>query len=56
MFMKLIKCIIPHMVILMVCSGCVSRTMRSDAGRGGKGTVTEKRIIWIWEEEYRGEP
>ncbi len=51
--MKLLKCIIVLMVILMVCSGCVSRTIRSDTGGGGKGTITEKSLIWIWEKEYR---
>jgi hypothetical protein len=55
MFMKLLKCIIVLMVILIVCSGCVSRTIRSETGSGAKGTITERRIIWIWEKEYRND-
>jgi hypothetical protein len=37
----------------ILTSSCVSRTTSSEKGYGAD--TTEKKIIWIWQDEYRKE-
>ncbi len=37
--------------IVLLGSGCVSRTTTSKRGYGND--FSEKKIVWIWQEEYR---
>lgn len=37
--------------VMLAAAGCVSRTTTTQRGFGED--VTEKRMIWIWEKEFR---
>ena len=39
--------------VSLLTSSCVSRTTSSEKGYGED--ATEKKIIWIWQDEYRKE-
>ena len=49
--MKLFNSILLLAAISLLGSGCVSRTVTK--GKGYGGDTTEKKIIWIWQKEYR---
>ena len=38
------------LVLTLLCSACVSRTYLSD---DAEGTASEKKLLWIWQDEYR---
>jgi hypothetical protein len=43
------------LLLLLLCSSCVSRTVRSQSDMPGETTkeIVEKKIIWIWDPEFR---
>ena len=49
--MKLVNAIVLLAAISLLNSGCVSRTVTTEKGFGED--KTEKKIIWIWQKEYR---
>ena len=51
--MKTISSIILLSIATILLSSCVSRTISSSAPLGQKGEVVEKKIVWIWQDEYR---
>ena len=38
------------LVLTLLCSACVSRTYISD---DADGATSEKKLLWIWQDEYR---
>ncbi len=53
--MKTIRSIILLAIVAALSSSCVSRTTTSSAplGQGKDGKVVEKKLIWIWQDEFR---
>ena len=51
--MKLIYPIILLSVVSLFLCSCVSRTVSSSAPLGKEGTVVQKKVVWIWQDEYR---
>ena len=53
--MKLFNAIALLAAISLLTCACVSRTTTTNAplGQGEDGKVTEKKLIWIWQKEYR---
>jgi hypothetical protein len=52
----MIKKFIFAVLVLLLCSACVSRTITEPVGlnSGEKGnTVKKTKIIWIWDKEYK---
>ncbi len=51
----MIKHMLVVLCLLLLCSGCVSRTVRSaDSLSGSKrNVITEKKLIWFWQDEFR---
>lgn len=50
--MKTIYSIILISVTVGFSSSCVSRTVSSDLPLGKEGSVVEKKIVWIWQDEF----
>lgn len=51
--LKGIFCII---VLLLLCSSCVSRSITTDAGfdtAGNSGKVTTTKTVWIWDKDFK---
>lgn len=52
----MLKIILYSAAVLVLCSSCVSRTIdkevRAIGGEPGR-KIQEKKIIWIWEDEYK---
>ena len=59
--MKLCRNLLLIVFLIGFCSGCVTRTTRKagstwDSGAKGSkndGKMVERKIIWIWDEEYK---
>ena len=53
--MKLFNAIALLAAISLLTCACVSRTTTAKAplGQGGDGKVVEKKLIWIWQDEFR---
>lgn len=51
--MKTVRSIILLTVATILSCSCVSRTVSSSAPLGKEGKVVEKKIVWIWQDEYR---
>ena len=53
--MKLFNAIALLAAISLLTCACVSRTTTTGAplGQGEDGKVTEKKLIWIWQDEFR---
>ncbi|MEN8254783.1 MAG: hypothetical protein ABFR33_04865 [Verrucomicrobiota bacterium] len=53
--MKTVRSIILMAIAAMLLSSCISRTTTTNAplGQGEDGKVTEKKLIWIWQKEFR---
>jgi hypothetical protein len=51
--MKPIQCFILLTISTVLLSSCVSRTVTSDAPLGKESSVVEKKIVWIWQDEFR---
>ena len=49
--MKTIRSIILLSIVAMLSSSCISRTTSSKDGYGGD--TEHKKIVWIWQKEYR---
>ena len=49
--MKCFSAIVLLAAFSLLSSSCVSRTTTSQKGFGED--VTEKKIVWIWQKEYR---
>lgn len=49
--MKLFNSVVLLAILSLLGSGCVSRTTTSEKGYGED--TTEKKILWIWQDEYR---
>lgn len=49
--MKVFYFLIALAALSLLNSGCVSRTVTRESGFGEDNT--EKKIIWIWQDEYR---
>ena len=49
--MKLFCAVFLLVAFSLLSSACVSRTVTSESGFGEERT--EKKLIWIWEKEYR---
>jgi len=49
--MNLLKPIILLSVVTVLSSACVSRTSTIEKGYGED--LTEKKIVWIWQDEFR---
>jgi hypothetical protein len=53
--MKTIHSIILGAITSILLSSCVSRTISTSPplGKGGDSNVATKKILWIWQDEYR---
>ncbi|MEN7973554.1 MAG: hypothetical protein ABFR47_06930 [Verrucomicrobiota bacterium] len=53
--MKLFASILLLAIVSMLNTACISRTTTSDAplGKGKDGKVVEKKLIWVWQDEFR---
>ncbi len=53
--MKTVRSIILLAIAATLLSSCVSRTTTANAplGKGGDGKVIEKKLVWIWQDEFR---
>jgi len=53
--MKTIRSIILFAVVAALSSSCISRTTTTKAplGRGGSDEMIEKKLVWIWQDEFR---
>jgi predicted small secreted protein len=49
--MKLIWSIVLLAALSLLNSACVSRTVTTEKGFGDD--TTKKKIVWIWQDEYR---
>ncbi len=50
--MKLIYSILILTIISLLTSACISRTISSSTPLGKEGIRTEKKILWIWQDEF----
>jgi hypothetical protein len=56
-----IRYIVPIILIAAFCAGCVSRVISRDpsikeagfTSTDKNGKITERKLIWIWQDEYR---
>jgi len=53
--MKIVRSIILLAIVSMLSSACVSRTTSTSPplGTNKDGKVLEKKVIWIWQDEFR---
>ncbi|MCK5675477.1 MAG: hypothetical protein KAH99_00515 [Verrucomicrobia bacterium] len=53
--MKTIRSILLLAIVATLSSSCISRTTSTSAplGKGEDGKVTEKKLVWIWQDEFR---
>jgi hypothetical protein len=41
------------LILLLVVTGCISRTVRAPAlGSGYKEVVVERKLVWIWDKDF----
>jgi hypothetical protein len=50
--MKTVRAIILLTVVTLLSCSCLSRTVSSDAPLGKEGSVIEKKIVWIWQDDF----
>ena len=50
-YMNLFQSILLFSVVVLLSSACVSRTTTTEKGYGED--TNEKKLIWVWQEDFR---